>query len=163
MLLSASVFVFSGCVRTGPPGPTGPQGPMGNANVVGSAPFTVSSWTKDGNLLRADFNSPDITTDIADYGVVSVFKEYDANVWTPLPDILGQTSTVFEFFSGGFTIYIQNADGSLPAIPAATRYRMVAISSSYRQAYPNTNWKNYDEVMNVLSRPLGTVQNTSSN
>lgn len=153
MLLAASVLIFSGCTKTGPPGPQGPQGPAGydgNANVVGSDPFTVSSWSLDGNIYYADFTSPDITADIANYGSVSIFKYYPDLGWTNLPDINGITSTVYNFYSGGFSLYVQNSDGTIPAFPAVANYRIVVIESSLREANPDTDWTDYKQVMDVL-------------
>jgi hypothetical protein len=153
LLLAASVFIFTGCVKTGAPGPQGvqgPQGPQGNANVIGSNPFTVSSWSKTGNTYYADFSSADITPDIVDFGVVSIFKSYGTAEWSPLPDISGRTSTVFNFYDNGFSIYVQNSDGSDPGHPGSVTFRMVVISSALKQANPETNWKNYKEVSAVL-------------
>lgn len=160
MLLASSLFVFTGCVKTGPPGPQGAQGPQGNANVIGSDPFTVSSWSKTGNTYSADFSSGDITPAIVDLGIVSIFKKYGTNEWSPLPDINGKTSTVFNFYDNGFSIYIQNSDGTDPGFPGSVTFRMVVISSSLRQANPNTDWRNYNEVMKVLQ---GTEQQASAN
>src|SRR5262245_60192623 len=86
MLLAASVLVFTGCTKTGPPGPTGPQGPQGpkgNANVIGSDPFTVSSWQYSTNdfAYYASFNAPDITNAIYNYGSVEVFIKYPDGGW----------------------------------------------------------------------------------
>jgi len=155
MLFAAATLVATGCTRVGPVGPRGPQGqqgPQGNANVIGSNPFTVSSWSRNGNTYFADFSSSDITSDIVDFGIVSVFKSYGTNEWSPLPDINGKTSTVFNFYDNGFSIYVQNSDGSEPAFPGNVTFRMVVISSSLREANPNTNWKSYTETMKVLNK-----------
>ncbi len=157
MMLAASVLVFTGCTKVGPPGPQGPQGPAGydgNANVIGSDPFTVSSWSYDGTLkaYTATFSSPDITPDIVDYGSVSIFKEYNTNVWTNLPDLNDGAATVYDFYDGGFTIYVQNLDGSAPAFPGTVTFRTVVISSSLRDANPNTDWTNYKEVMQAIGQ-----------
>jgi len=160
MLLAAGVLIFSGCTKTGPPGPTGPQGPQGaagpqgNANVIGSDPFTVSAWSKNGNSYYADFSSSDITKDIVEYGVVSIFKLYDlgrGEEWSPLPDINGNVATVFNFFSGGFSIYVQNTDGTTTSHPGSVTFRMVVIAPAFKQAHPNTDWHNYKQVMAVLN------------
>ena len=162
MLLAAATLVATGCTRVGPVGPQGPQGqqgPQGNANVIGSNPFAVSSWSRTGNTYSADFTSADITADIVDFGIVSIFKSYGANEWSPLPDINGKTSTVFNFYDGGFSIYIQNSDGTEPAFPGSITFRMVVISSSLRQANPNTNWKSYTEIMKVLNKEQSAAAN----
>ena len=169
MLLAAGVLIFSGCTKTGPPGPQGvqgpqgPQGPQGNANVIGSEPFTVSAWSKNGNMYFADFSSADITADIVDYGIVSVFKSYATTAgpeWSPLPDINGNVSTVFNFYDNGFSIYVQNTDGSTTSHPGSVTFRMVVIAPALKQAHPNTDWKNYGEVMKVLHSETA-VQNAS--
>lgn len=156
LLIAASALIFTGCTKTGPPGPQGPQGPQGNANVIGSAPFTVSSWTYESgiNMYTATFSSGDITPDIVDYGIVSVFKNYGTTSqpeWTPLPDANGNISTVFNFYDGGFKIYIQTTDGSTPPAPGVITFRMVVISSSLKNAHPNTDWKNYNQTMAALN------------
>lgn len=157
MLLAAGVIIFSGCTKTGPPGPQGvqgAQGPQGNANVIGSDPFTVSAWSKDGNMYYADFTSSDITKNIVEYGVVSIFKLYDlgrGEEWSPLPDVNGNVSTVFNFFTNGFSIYVQNTDGSLTSFPGNVTFRMVVIAPAFKQAHPNTDWRNYKQVMEVLN------------
>ncbi len=168
MLLAAGVLIFSGCTKTGPPGPQGvqgPQGPQGNANVIGSDPFTVSAWSKDGNTYYAQFNSPDISKNIAEYGVVSMFKYYDLGFgeeWSPLPDINGNVSTVFNFYTNGFTIYVQNTDGTTTAHPGSQTFRMVTIAPALKQAHPNTDWRNYQQVMKVLNEkteaPVSSMQ-----
>ncbi|MBX2907134.1 MAG: hypothetical protein KF744_13900 [Taibaiella sp.] len=164
MLLAASVLIFSGCTKTGPPGPQGVQGPQGNANVIGSDPFTVSLWSQDGNSYRADFNSSDITADIVDRGIVSVFKSYGTSSnpeWSPLPDINGNVSTVFNFRDGAFTIWVANTDGTVTSFPGSLTFRMVVVAPALKQANPNTDWKNYNEVMRVLHNEA-TVQNASA-
>ncbi len=158
LLLSAAVVLFSAaCTKTGPQGPQGVQGPQGqtgatgpagvdgNANVVGSAPFTVTDWTRNGNVYYADFSLPTITSSVVNSGIVEVFKKYGTTDWTNLPDISGKTSTVFNFYNGGFSIYVQNSDGTLPTYPGTQTFRTVVITSSQRMANPKTNWKNYKE------------------
>ncbi len=148
-LIAISVLFIASCSRKGD---TGPQGPQGNANVRGSSSFTVSAWELSGNTYHASFTDADITSDIVNYGAVEVYKFYSAdNSWTNLPDMNGNTSTVFNFYNSGFTIYISNVDGSLPAFPGSLTFRAVAIASSFKQAHPNTNWKNYNEAMTAIS------------
>lgn len=163
LLLAGSLLVGAGCTKTGPVGPQGPKGATGatgqngldgldgNANVVGSAPFTVSTWSLSGNVYSADFSHADITPAIVDKGIVQIFKSYGTNEWTCLPDINGKTSTVFNFYDNGFTIYIQNSDGTTPANPGSQVFRVVVISASNKQAHPNTNWSNYTEAVAALS------------
>lgn len=165
IMLAGSMIVFNSCTKTGPQGPAGPQGATGatgaagqngldgNANVLGTAPFTVlpNTWALTGHIYSVSFTDPDITNAIASTGVVEIFREYNPNQWSPLPDINGITSVVYDFAPGGFNIYIQNSDGSTPATPLTMNFRVVIISSSQRQAHPNTNWKNYNEAMTALN------------
>ena len=151
MLLTGSLLAATGCKKTGPQGPAGKNGVDGNANVIGTDAFTVQNWTQSGNQWTATFNDADITPSIVDHGIVQIFKSYGTNDWTNLPDVNGQISTVFDFFDGGFEIYVQSADGTLPAYPGNQIFRTVIISASKNQANPNTNWKNYNEVMTALN------------
>ena len=165
-MLAGSLLIFNSCKKTGPVGPQGPQGATGatgpagpagqngldgNANVIGTSPFTVSSWTLTSGIYSATFSDADITPAIVDKGIVEIFKSYGTNEWTNLPDINGITSTVFNFYDNGFTIYIQNSDGSTPTAPGSQTFRVVIISSSQKQANPKTNWKNYNEAMTALN------------
>ena len=160
LLLAGSLLTVTACKKTGPVGPQGAQGQPGkngvdgvdgNANVRGTAPFTVSSWTLNGSVYSASFTDNDITASIVDRGIVEIFKSYGTNEWTNLPDINGKTSTVFNFYDNGFTIYIQNSDGTTPANPGSVTFRTVIISASQKQSNPNTNWKNYNEAIAALS------------
>jgi len=158
-MLAGSLLIVNGCAKKGPKGDPGPQG---NANVIGSAPFTVYStgWTLANGLYSASFSDPDITPTIVDRGVVEIFKSYGTNEWTNLPDIdpNGITSTVFDFYDNGFTIYVQNSDGSTPN-PGTQIFRTVIISPSQKQAHPHTNWKNYNEAIAALnSKPVTVTQ-----
>ncbi len=151
MLLAACLFIFNSCTKTGP---QGPQGPQGNANVKGSNPFNVSSWSFNSaeNAYVASFTDADITQAVSDRGVVELFLFYPSdNTWRPLPDILDGTQFYFRFSTGGFEIYYTTVDGSTPSFPTGTwTFRTVVIAPSYKQAHPNTNWKNYNEAMKVL-------------
>lgn len=154
LLLAGSAIFFNSCTKTGPMGPqgqTGAQGPQGNANVIGSDAFSVSSWTLTNSVYSASFTDADITSDVDAHGVVEVFKLYSDGTWTNLPDINGKTSTVFNFSTGAFDIYIQNSDGTVPANPGTQTFRVVVIAPSQRQAHPNTNWKNYNEAMAAIN------------
>lgn len=163
LLLAGGLLTVTGCRKTGPQGPQGIQGPAGqngqdgNANVIGTDAFTVQNWTQTGSQWTATFNDADITASIVDHGIVEIFKSYGTNDWTNLPDINGQTSTVFDFFDGGFQIYVQNADGSLPGYPGNQIFRVVIISASKKQAHPNTNWKDYKQATVALSTVEATA------
>jgi hypothetical protein len=164
MLAAGSLILFNSCTKTGPQGPVGPQGPTGptgpagqngNANVIGSGKtFTVNNWqySTTNNYYYASFSDPDITSDVVDGGIVEMFRLYTSNNhWANLPDINGNTSIVFDFGLNAFTIYVQALDGSVPANPGSITFRDVVITPSQRQANPNTDWKNYNQVMKVVN------------
>jgi len=150
VLIAGSALIFNSCTKTGPQGPqgaTGATGAQGNANVIGSDPF-VPNWgaySISNHWYTVSYTDNDITTDVVDRGIVQIFKSYGTNTWTPLPDISGITSTVFDFYDLGFTLYIQNSNGSQPATPSGNQYRVVVVSPSNRMAHPNTDWRNYEE------------------
>ena len=163
-LCAGSLLVFNSCTKTGPQGPIGPQGPQGNANVVGSDPFTVNTWQYDGTskAYYASFSDPDITADVAAHGVVEVFLSYTDGTWRALPDVFGGTQFYDRFSQGGFEIYFANVDGSTPSNPGSQVFRSVVIYPSQRQAHPNTNWRNYNEVMAVLNETKAVAPGTSA-
>ncbi len=150
VLVAGSLLTFGSCVKSGDRGPQGPTGPTGNANVIGvGKQFTVSAWALTGTTWSADFADQDITSDIVNNGVVEMYKQYTSG-WTNLPDINNGQSTVFDFYTGGFTIYIQNLDGTSSANPGSIIFRDVIISASQKQAHPHTNWSNYNETVATL-------------
>ncbi len=160
VLLAGSLFVFSGCKKTpGPQGPQGIPGVDGNANVVGEDPFTVSSWQYTTNAAGiagsdayyASFNDGNVSNAIANNGMVVVYIQYPDGTWKGLPDIVNGTSFSTNFSAGGFDIYYSDVNGSVPINPGSQVFRVVVISSSQRQANPNTNWKNYNEAMAATS------------
>src|SRR4051812_47574961 len=100
LMLIVGSIAFGACTKTGPQGPQGPKGNTGatganglngNANVIGTTPFTVSTWDVTTSGWSASFNDADITPAIVDKGIVEVFKSYGTNEWTNLPDINGKT------------------------------------------------------------------------
>ena len=153
-MLASGMLIFNGCTKTGP---QGPQGTTGNANVKGSYPFAVSNWSFASNAYSATFTDTDITSDIVSSGVVEVYKQYPDSSWTNLPDINGVVTTVYNFYQGGFVISILTSDGSTTPAPGTVTFRTVIISSSLRQAHPNTNWRNYYETMAALNSAATTI------
>ncbi|PQJ12819.1 hypothetical protein CJD36_003480 [Flavipsychrobacter stenotrophus] len=152
LVLFAGVSLFAAsCTKTGP---VGPQGPTGNANVIGEDAFTVSTWipntTTNPTSYSATFSDPNLTADVYNYGSFELYKFYNSLGWTNLPDLDGKTTTVFNFRQGYFDIYVYNTDNSVVAYPGTVTFRAVVIPSSFRQANPNTNWKNYNEAMKAL-------------
>ena len=151
MMLAGSLLMLNSCTKSGPQGPQGAQGPQGNANVLGAQPFSVINWNFASNVYSATFTDADITSDIVNTGVVEVYKQYPDGSWTNLPDINGVVTTVYNFYEGGFVISVLTTDGSVTPAPGTVTFRTVIISSSQRQANPNTNWKNYNEALTAIN------------
>jgi hypothetical protein len=148
-MMAGTLLMFSSCSKQGAEGPQGPAGIDGNANVIGESPVTVSSWAYGSNVYSATFTDGNITSDVVNNGIVEVYKQYSDGSWTNLPDINGITSTVYNFYTGGFVISILNSDGTAPAAPGTITFRVVVVPSSVRKANPNTNWTNYAEVVKL--------------
>ena len=156
LMFVGCISIFSGCRKDGP---IGPQGPAGNANVMGEYPFTVNagSWTfttniagNTGNAYVVSYNDANITSSVANHGLVVMYIQYADGTWKSLPDIFAGTSFSFNFSAGGFDIYYTNVDGTTPSSPGTQVFRAVVIPSSIRQIHPNTNWNNYNEAMTVM-------------
>jgi len=160
IILAGGLLILNSCTKTGSQGPAGAQGAQGaagNANVIGNnktVAIPATKWTLTGATYSATVSDPGITSDIFSNGVVEVYEQAiigSITTWTDLPAINGVTSTVFNFYVGGFTIYIQNSDGTTPLAPGNLTFRDVLISASARMAHPNTDWSNYNEAMAALS------------
>lgn len=141
----AVMLTFNACVK----GDQGPSGNDGNANVIGTNSIDVV-WTLDGSYFTSIITVPAITPDIVDYGLVQVFILY-GNEWWSLPDNNGINSTIFGFSDGYVSLINSNSDGSTPAYPSHSTFRIVVISASKKAANPNVNWDNYKEVKIALN------------
>ena len=152
--LAVGILFVTSCTKQGPVGPQGPTGATGNANVIGSDHITVNAWTYYAPTFTysATFAYADITSSVANYGLVEIYEQYTDGSWTNLPDINNGVQTVFNFSTGSFTIYMSKVDGSyMPAPSNPITFRVVVIPSSVRQANPNTNWKDYKQAMAALA------------
>ena len=154
VLLAGSLLTFNSCTKSGP---QGPKGATGNANVIGENSFNInpSDWSFSNNVYYVQVSDNNITTAVADYGLVEVYRYY-TNGWSNLPDINGITSMVYNFAPNIVTISVLNSNGSDPGNPGTVTFRIVVVPSSLRQAHPNTNWKNYNETMAVLKADKAT-------
>lgn len=157
MAFAGCLISLSSCVRQGATGPQGPQGPQGNANVVGEDAFTVtpSMWQWDAGLNGwiVTYSDPNITSDIANRGSVEIFLYHSyENAWRNLPDIVNGTQFTYVFSQGGFELHYDNVNGTTPQLPPdAFTFRVVVVAPAFKQAHPNTNWKNYNEAMAALN------------
>jgi len=169
LMLAGGLLSLNSCVKDGPVGPQGPQGAPGydgNANVIGESPFTVNAadWVyttnvagNTGSAYTVSFNDGNITTAVANHGLVMMYVAYSDGTWKNLPDIFNGTSFSFNFSAGGFDIYYTNVDGSVPPNPGSQVFRAVIIPSYLQQAHPHTNWHNYVEAMSVINSSMHTA------
>lgn len=118
--------------------------------------FTISSWTWDSNskLLYSDMPWSEITSDVADNGMLHLYLKTTGGEWAPLPRTVMLSGTLYDyaqsqrytFTSGQFTLIVQDDDLLQPANPGTWTIRAVAVSGSQRHANPDLNWNNYEEV-----------------
>lgn len=145
----------------GPQGPTGPQGPAGQDGYVNVASSTITvypnDWYWDNNTSwRVDFDYPAVNSDIYNSGVVLVYMEIE-NTWRQLPYtfyyniIDGQgvesfysSSLETSFYVGGVSVFWTENDFYDGYRPEEHRFRIVAISAGYYNAYPEIDYSNYE-------------------
>ncbi len=146
-------------------GTNGTNGTNGNANVIASTTFTLNNWTSnfdDGINFNysASASWAGITQAIVDKGVVVVYFDDGSGGWVALPysyaeDTYSSTTINFSFSVGMVAVEYTGFDDSgsfgASALNGLLAIRIVAISASNREAYPNVNWSNYNEVKAVLN------------
>ncbi len=153
---------------TGPQGPAGTNGTNGTNGVVnvhsGTVTLTASNWSYNSSYWEysSDVADVDITTDVVDNGTVSAFIQNSTGVWEAMPLTIYSTSTqsytyTYQFYSGGVTFFFDVSDNSTFSLATVT-FKVVAISGTTRKAHPNTNWKNYDEVMAVVNNSAPAIR-----
>lgn len=135
-------------------GEQGPKGDKGNANVIGTNTITINSndWTYNSSNREytVGLNTPGITQDIVNNGLVQVFRVYsDVNV--SLPEIIIGHVTEFGFSNGLVKLYRKKVDGSTPTEPSSGKYRVVIISASGLAAHPDLDYTNYKEVKEAFN------------
>ena len=161
------VFVLS-CSSDGAAGPAGTNGTNGangtngingNANVLGSSPFTTTStnWSSisGGVMWTASMTGQtEITQNVVDKGIVSVFRKYTSGgitEWSPLPDTNTNINISFNYGVGYITFFTQSTNAVVIANPGAITFRYVIITPSNKMANPKTNWKDYNQVKQALN------------
>ncbi|OJW83628.1 MAG: hypothetical protein BGO69_04845 [Bacteroidetes bacterium 46-16] len=162
MLLS---LTFIGCTKKGDTGPAGPAGTNGtngtngkdgNANVQGGTVTVNFVWNPSTYYGLANISYNAITQDIVDKGSVLVFMNNGANGWTSIPytDYFGNSIGVSFFYAYALntvSVYFAESDYLNTYMPAQGTFKVVAIAAAQKQAHPNTDWKNYDEVMTIVN------------
>jgi hypothetical protein len=149
-----------GCVgKDGAPGAQGPQGPQGNALVL-SDTFSVhtGNWVVASTSLVASFTATAINTAVYNGGAVEAYYgSYTSLSWTALPWTypLGggvmQSLTYSYDNTQGFFLQLDNSNGTTPTAPGSFVCKLVVIPPAIMKAHPNTNWKNYSEVKQILN------------
>ena len=154
--LALGFIITSNCTKQGPIGPQGPvgqRGADGNANVISSDEITVNTWTSVSGSYKADFAYAEITANVADRGVVEIYRKYSDGSWTNLPDINNGVSYAFNFLPGSFTLWVTSVTGlTAVANPGLQVFRVVCIPASVKAAHPNTNWKDYNTAIATLEQ-----------
>ncbi len=149
--------------ETGATGATGAQGDtgvQGNANVHSSIlQLTPNDWTTSGSYgYVASAIDSDLTQSIVDSGLVSVFYFITSSgSWTPLPynQIITYNSYVFcnwtFFYKLNQINFRVEQNIAAPNNPGYTKFKVIAISASQRNANPNINWNDYEEVKTIFN------------
>lgn len=132
-------------------GTNGTNGKDGNANVIGSSNFTPT-WSNAGGYWVANLTSSSITQSIVDKGVVIVYMQSGGR-WLALPVTgwLNDETFAYTFELNKLSLYCYNTAGTLPSSPAGNVFRMVTISASNLVKYPDTDWRDYNQVCKVLN------------
>jgi len=151
----ALALITGSCKKEGPAGPQGPQGPQGNANVQGGTATVNFVWNASTSYGTADMTDDAITQSIVDHGAVLVFMDNGNGGWISLPYTDYSPTGVsisyyFVYAMGTVRVYFSEQDLNNTYMPTSATFKVVAIAAAQKQAHPNTNWKNYNEVMQVI-------------
>jgi hypothetical protein len=135
-------------------GTDGRDGKDGNANVIASSNYTPT-WSISGKEYINSSSAPFITQSIVDKGAVMVYMKSGSS-WIALPATgIRYYNEVFSytFNLNNITLYCYNVDGvALPSpSPSGSVFRIVAISASNLERYPDTDWKNYEQTAKILN------------
>lgn len=148
-----ALLTFTGCKKEGPPGPAGEDG---NANVQSST-ITFSNWYWNNSAYYdySDFTWSAITNDIANTGGVFIYLSNGAGGWVPLPRTVYPSASYSQsqryiYYQGGFTIIVQDSDLIQPNNPGTWTIKVLAVASAMRQANPQLDWNDYEQVKKTL-------------
>jgi hypothetical protein len=151
-LVFLSAIIISSCSK----GPAGPQGTTGTANVIYSAWFKPSTYTKDTVFGTYGFYfnqaAPDITQQVLDSSVVITYGKLDgyvASIWptnqvAPLPIIItymdGASADIDTWSAlltpGNIEIQLQSSLNAYGGISNAHQFRYVIIPGGVAAARP---------------------------
>ena len=155
ILALCSATLITSC-KKGDTGPAGPAGTNGNANVTsGTITIPPSAWAWDAtnSMNYVNMNGTSITSDIVSKGAVMVYISTDNATWSALPcTIWGNPSVSLTFSYSLNKVQIQASNTNSTINTFNTLYaKIVVIAASQKAAHPNTDWKDYNQVMAVLA------------
>ncbi|MDI1354340.1 MAG: hypothetical protein PSX36_05460 [bacterium] len=134
----------------GPQGDPGTPGVGGNSNIVSTPVFVVGSsqWkpNADTTLWQYKFDAAQITSDIADKGVVKLFIQVGSS-WWELPYLAGEFLMQFGFSVGSVNLSYLDPHGEKLLRPATANFRLITISEVARAAHPELVESNFEEIM----------------
>jgi|GEM_PF-895366 len=159
-------LLFAGCTGpVGPQGAPGADGLNGNANVAHSfyTPYTwPNTWPNNTTSWYATLLDPNLTQAIQDQGATEVFLTIDPNgtTWTALPftyygGLNPNYIWAYTTNTGQINLTFTSEGGSVGTDPntiyggVSCGFKVVDIEASVMKRHPNTDWKNYYQVMSV--------------
>jgi hypothetical protein len=133
LLLLLAASLFAGCKKETVQGPQGLQGEQGNANVFSITWSTIgANWTGSNTSgWEMDKYWADLTTDIANNGVVQVYQLISGqNLALPItvPSGNGFVLVGYSFESFYITVAHLPSSGNTAGNPGIKTYRAVAIA-----------------------------------
>lgn len=99
---------------------------------VKSTTVTISNWTQSGTDWATTIPYGEITADVVEHGAVVAYINGGTNIWKALPLTIYQSTTYSTTIElsvtvGQILIYWKNSDGTLPANPGETVFKITAI------------------------------------
>jgi len=177
-LVFFSAIIISSCSK-GSAGPAGPQGTTGTANVIYSAWFTPSTYTKDTVFGTYGFYfnqaAPEITQQVLDSSVVITYGKLDgyvASIWpttqvAPLPIVItymnGANANIDTWSAlltpGNVEIQLQSSTNAYGGISNAHKFRYVIIPGGVAAARPALGSTSIPDYANMSYQQLCSTFN----
>lgn len=152
IVLSASVFMLSGCAKDGAVGATGKTG---NANVIANVYTSLfSDYVFNSGFTgwqHANYPVPSITTLAS--GVMVYVREGGGQTREALPTqalFVGGDFMAYQYSLGQIQFQYLSPSNSAPS---TFSFEVIVIPPAIKAAHPNTNWNNYNEVKQTLNLP----------
>ncbi|MGP8216829.1 MAG: hypothetical protein ACLQQ4_14785 [Bacteroidia bacterium] len=163
MAIIAIAISFNSCSKgtagpTGPTGATGATGATGPAGTSGSSSITdtiinlqAASWQENTpQQYFCDLSMPPITNSNTDVVIVYTLFEFNAGDYVTLPQssvfVNGDEVSCY-FTKGAVMLFYSNPASGAPT--KSETFKIVIIPPSIIKQNPNTNWKDYSQVMAI--------------